>query len=291
MSLESDLSHTGVQSVRECVVCGQSRTVRDDRWAELLALPSRYGVQRCAQCGLRWLSPRPDEPGLEIIYSGEHYFHSGGVTDYGQYADQRRARFAERAALLGEMGARTVLDYGAATGEFVAAARQAGLDSTGVEFSAAAREDAARKGIDLLPPDAPLGTFDAIHMNHVLEHMPDPVAHLRWCHDHLNAGGVLAIEVPQQFDNAADQLRRLTGKGGRQAEFDAFSVHHTYFFTPATLREACTLAGFHVETLRTAITPNPNIGSAKRRLLESLLAWSAAHRMTGDVIELYARKI
>src|SRR4029453_5569035 len=98
------------------------------------------------------------------------------ITDYAQYADQRHARFAQRAVLLSEMGARTVLDYGAATGDFVAAAREAGLDWAGGEFSSAGREDAARKGIALLPPNASLGTFDAIHMNHVLEHMPDPVA-------------------------------------------------------------------------------------------------------------------
>jgi hypothetical protein len=127
-------------------------------------------------------------------------------------------------------------------------------------------------------------------MNHVLEHMPDPVNHLKWCLDKLQPGGALVVEVPRQFDNDADRLRRLAGRGGKQQTFDAFSLHHTYFFAPRTLRKACEFAGFEITSIRTLITPNPNIGSKKRRLLEQLLAWSARKRLGGDAIEVYAIK-
>ena len=145
----------------------------------------------------------------------------------------------------------------------------------------------------LLPPEegATLDRqFDAIHMNHVLEHMPDPLEHLQWCLQRLRPGGMLVAEVPRQFENDADRLRRLVGSGGKQHALDAFSLHHTYFFTPGTLRKCSELAGFEVDSLETLITPNPAIRSATRRTVEKILAWSAKRRLGGDVIVIHAIK-
>lgn len=292
--LYDDLLQTGTEIRDDCILGCRSEVRRDPKWERWLLLPPRYGVLRCLGCGVRWLSPRPDGSGLAVIYSSRHYFHSGGTTDFAQYARQREEHFRTRISQLKERGVRSVLDYGAATGGFVAAAIESGLDATGVEFSEAAREEAMKlHGITLLSPDEAARndwSFDAVHMNHVLEHMPDPVTHLQWCARQLRSGGTLIIEVPNQFRNDADRLRRLVGKGGRQQSFDAFSLHHTCFFDPHNLRRACALAGFDVTEVRTLITRNPNIDSRARRFLERLLAWSARTRHGGDSIELLAVK-
>lgn len=291
-ALIDELRCTGTEVISACVLHCNSKARRDTRWEKWLSLRPPYEVKRCENCGIRWLSPRPDAEGLKVIYSSRNYFHSGGVTDYLQYADQRTEHFKQRIARLRQMGVRSILDYGAATGDFVAFASEAGLDALGVEFSEEARDEArTRHGIALLSPEegiAPGRRFDAIHMNHVLEHLADPVKHLQWCFEQLQPGGLLVIEVPRQFENDADRLRRFAGRGGMQQTFDAFSLHHTYFFTPDTLRKACELAGFEVTEICTFVTPNPSIRSRTRRLLERLLSWSARKRHGGDAIQAYA---
>ena len=181
-----------------------------------------------------------------------------------------------------------LLDYGAATGDFVKLAREAGAVADGVEFSAEARARAMSLGVTLLPPDSHLsGGYDVVHMNHVFEHMPDPVAHLAYCREQLRTGGLLVIEVPQQFYNLADTLRRVSGSGGQQKRFDAFSVHHTYFYTPATLKRLCEKAGFRTLACRTMVSPHDGAMSNNRRLLEWMFSISSLLFRTGDAIELH----
>lgn len=290
MGLLESLADAPTEGVDDCVLCGVAG-VDDSRWAGLLALPPPYGVRRCPKCKLRWLSPRPGPQGLSILYSAEHYFHSGEGTGYATFVAERsehfRARLREMVSHIGQGG--RILDYGAATGEFVAIATEMGLEAVGVEFSEAARLEALDKGVRLLAPDQEVaGPFDAIHMNHVLEHMPDPLAHLRWCHSMLRPGGLLVVEVPSQFDNDFDALKRALGRGGKQAGFDAFSLHHTYFFTPRNMAAMFARAGFSVQRVRTFVPSQRPATSWKRQVLRSLL-WLAdkAHR-GGDVIEVYA---
>ena len=44
-----------------------------------------------------------------------------------------------------------------------------------------------------------LGRFDAIHLNNVLEHVPDPAPMLRLARDLLESGGVICVNVPNDF--------------------------------------------------------------------------------------------
>lgn len=284
MTLIADLATTSVESVPACNVCGRAGAA-DSRWARLLRLPPPYGVLRCNDCGLRWLSPRPGPDGWAIVYNHEHYF-GGGETGYAQFAAQRVEAFRERLSHFQRQGIRSVLDYGAATGEFVEIARALGMAAEGIEFSDAAREVAAARGLRLHRPDDPLPTtFDLIHMNHVFEHMPDPSAHLRWCARQLNPGGRLFIEVPYQFDNDLDRLRRALGRGGRQLETNAFSLHHTFFYTKESLRRLCEGAGFSVSTLTQPFAPEPPALSPARQLMGRM----ARARGHGDLLRVEAR--
>jgi SAM-dependent methyltransferase len=279
LNAETSLSTLATETVPLCNLCGRQGN-SDRRWARLLALPARYGVLRCRGCALRWLSPRPAPDALHVVYSAEHYF-GGGDTGYAQFAAQRLDSFAERIRQMIAEGARSVLDYGAATGEFVEIARSLGMRAEGIEFSDAARDQAAARGLLLHAPDAEIGRFDVIHMNHVFEHVPDPLAHLKWCREHLTAHGLLWIEVPFQFDNDLDRLRRWTGKW--QPHFDAFSLHHTFFYSKRSLRLLCKRSGFHVESLTQPYAPIA--GSRLRRFAGSL----ARMRGNGDLLELRAR--
>lgn len=251
---------------------------------------------------MRWLSPRPSSVGYETVYSSENYFSEQAGVDvaYENVLDARTAHFKNRLASLRnyfpDKNTLNILDYGAATGEFIVSAKQLGHDCVGVEFSSDARRIASEKNsIDLYAPDELPESclpFDVIHMNHVFEHMPNAADHLVWCQKRLVANGVLIIEVPQQFHNHIDRLKRLLGRGGKFNEFSAFSLHHTYFFNAKSLEALIESQGFKVVHLTTNVT-GPRLAYKKTLRASLVLAacWLAsALGNGGDTIEIYARR-
>lgn len=291
-----------VEEVSDCILCG-AHGKTDRRWAEYLGLVPPFGASYCAACRLRWLSPRPDAEGCKLLYSDALYFGGKGAAPegYAELAKGRVGYFRTRIHTVREIAAAgnplTILDYGAATGEFVRAACDEGHKCTGIELSADARATAkAVNNVSLLPADGAEQVremqFDVVHMNHVLEHMPNPLSHLRWCHQVLRPGGLLVIEVPQQFDNDLDRLRRWLHVGGRQMRFDAYSLHHTYFFTPHAMELFLQRSGF--EMLKMA-TFDPNSAplrpfSVKNVILRTLLGLADRLHSGGNVIEVFSQR-
>lgn len=302
-SWQQQLCELPVEEVPHCILCGSSGRP-DERWGEYLRLVPPFGVLRCDSCELRWLSPRPNAEGYGRLYSDALYFGGKGASPAGYTKlakgriDYFRARIRAAAEIAPAGAPLAILDYGAATGEFVRAARDEGHECTGVELSADARATAkAVNGVSLLPVDGvrQVGEmrFDVIHMNHVLEHMPDPLSHLRWCHRILRTHGLLVLEVPQQFDNDLDRLRRLLRVGGRQKRFDAYSLHHTYFFSPDAMRLLLLRSGF--EAIKMA-TFDPNSAplwplSMKNLVLRTLLGLADRLHSGGNIIEVFSQSL
>ncbi|MGH8211224.1 MAG: class I SAM-dependent methyltransferase, partial [Steroidobacteraceae bacterium] len=97
---------------------------------------------------------------------------------------------------------RRVLDVGCGNGQFLSWAREWQWECHGVEMDAAAAQIARDRGISILGSQleelAPEhgGSFDAITLSHVIEHVYDPVDVLRRCHQLLKPGGYLWLETP-----------------------------------------------------------------------------------------------
>lgn len=301
-SWQQQLRELSVEEISDCILCG-ARGKADRRWGGYLGLVPPFGVLCCTACSLRWLSPRPDAGGYKLLYSDALYFGGKGAAPegYAELAKGRVGYFRTRIRTIRKIAASdnplTILDYGAATGEFVRAARVEGHACTGIELSADARATAkAVNDVGLLSADGAEQIremqFDVVHMNHVLEHMPNPLSHLHWCHRVLRPGGLLILEVPQQFENDLDRLRRLLHVGGRQMRFDAYSLHHTYFFTLYAMGLLLQRSGF--ETLR-SMTFDPNSAplwpfSMKNVILRTLLGMADRLHSGGNVIEIFARR-
>jgi len=302
MSWQLTLKNLPTERIDKCALC-ECAGRNDSRFRALLKLLDPYQVQQCPNCGLRWLSPRPNAEGYRQLYSGDSYFGGSGASpvDYASVVVERLSYFRKRirraATLIGASGALSILDYGAATGEFVAVAREEGHLCDGIELSDDARAQAEQHlGVRLYSPDQIESLvperFDVLHMNHVLEHVPDPVKHIQWCAKMLKPGGLLVIEVPQQFDNDLDCLRRLIGWGGQQQRFDAYSLHHTYFFSPSCLQSLLERGGFEVSQLRTFNpdkTPLWPIRPSLWALFALLSVADKAHK-GGNIIEVFAAR-
>ena len=228
-----------LERVTRCPICDDERRTllhRELRDRIFFVAPGSWDRWRCAGCASGYLDPRPDPASIGLAY-GTYYTHTAPppIAATGSVARLRNAlgngyrnwRFGtdlkpalavgrwlvplmplthERIEVIYRRlprkaaEPRRMLDIGCGNGAFLALARDAGWDVTGVEPDAVAREVAARTGSTVVETLAELAdtpaAFGYICLNHVIEHLHDPVATLRQCHALLAPGGMLYIDTP-----------------------------------------------------------------------------------------------
>lgn len=94
-----------------------------------------------------------------------------------------------------------LLDIGCGNGNFLRIASGLGYDVTGLETDPSAVQVARSLGFDVVDgalPDTGLeaGTFDSVTLNHVLEHLHDPVAGIREIYRLLKGSGRFWLQLP-----------------------------------------------------------------------------------------------
>jgi SAM-dependent methyltransferase len=122
--------------------------------------------------------------------------------------------------------------------------RSVGWEVCGVEPDPKSAAQAREAGLEvrhgLLESGAwPSGHFDAITMNHVIEHLHDPIRILRTCAEMLKPGGQISIATP----NLASRGHEIFGRDW----FPLDAPRHLVLFTPDSLRKALDDCGFHAE--------------------------------------------
>lgn len=247
----------------DCLLCKSSELNELTSAARHLNLASPLKVMRCDKCGLLFLNPRPSAEARQQIFSGlkpeglEVYLQN--LANYGAVTKSRRTLFQARVAELSkrffpQLSMVKVLDVGASSGEFMEAARAGGWEVTGVEPSADGVKAAAAKGLNVIQSPAeklPFAdqSFNLVHSNHVFEHLADPLSAAREAYRVLKPGGVVFIEVPNQFDNIQFFRYRLMGSVPVR-ERNIRSIHHLVFFSRKTLRYLLEEAGFKDVVIR-----------------------------------------
>jgi 2-polyprenyl-3-methyl-5-hydroxy-6-metoxy-1,4-benzoquinol methylase len=153
--------------------------------------------------------------------------------------------------LLGD--AKRIVEIGAATGYFTAAATSRGMTVVGIEPDARAVAAAHAKGVHLrlgtaesaLRPDE---LFDCAVLLDVVEHVPDADGLLACCLRHLRPHGELVLSVP----NVAHwKVRSALLRG--QFDYTATGIMddtHIHFYTAKTLEELLTRHGLHITQKR-----------------------------------------
>lgn len=142
-----------------------------------------------------------------------------------------------------------LVDIGCGAGGYLAAMRELGWKVMGIDPSPlAARIARERYGVPVTVgtvESAGLadGSAAVITMVHAIEHVPDPIAHLRHCHRMLQDGGRLVLTTP----NMAGLMSRLFQDDWMALE----PPRHLWLFTPDTLKTCVERAGFRIERMLT----------------------------------------
>jgi 2-polyprenyl-3-methyl-5-hydroxy-6-metoxy-1,4-benzoquinol methylase len=206
----------------------------------------RFAIEQCQGCGIAFTRPPPAIADMGNYYPFEYY--SGGAGRFPAAIERlQRSLYRRRAAtiegMLGRKG--RVLDIGCGPGFLLREFRERGWQVLGTEFTeqaAAHARDALRLPIsigdisDLMVED---GSFDAVVMWHVLEHMTDPQSTVARVARLLRPGGIFLCAVPN-FGSAEAHF-------ARDKWFHLDVPRHLNHFTLSALRTLLSAHGFMVE--------------------------------------------
>lgn len=221
-----------------CPLCHGTRfepLAAQDRY--LMGLPT----VGCLDCGLVQTNPRPSKESMDLFYSS-HYrrFYQGVMQPDDAYVMQynKDVRLRYTVDFLGQRVLANrqlaVLDYGCGEGSLFIALREGGFSGqlVGVEPNAEFGRFASERGRALVHATlGAVGKVDVAVINHVLEHLPDPIATLLELKQHLADEGNLYIDVPdvEEYGSTAD-----------------LHIAHLLHFSVRTLRRLVESAGYVV---------------------------------------------
>ena len=224
------------ERLESCPICGKTEFKNKLIVQDNTVSHESFAIVQCAGCGFQFTNPRPGPADIGRYYESDEYVsHNSGAAGLINKA-YKVARFftmRRKVSLLNKLAPRRgqLLDYGCGTGHFLAAAKSAGWQVSGLEPNARARAEASERlgqpvGQESLASFQP-GTFDAITLWHVLEHvhlLNETLAQLTAL---LKPDGVLLIAVPNIESLDAQHYREL---------WAAYDVpRHLYHFAPKTM--------------------------------------------------------
>ena len=195
----------------------------------------------CRECGLVYRNPTERAFELESIYArdcpSDDLLRSLLETQKQSYATQAR-----RLRKLLPRGA-TVLEVGSYVGAFLSAARDAGLQTVGVDINPHVNRFTRSLGFDvrdgeLSAIDVP--RVDAIAIWNTFDQLSDPRAVAVAALARLKPGGVLALRVPN-----GDYYRRMRRATRVLAHNNLLTFPYRWGFTPWSLESLLESVGFH----------------------------------------------
>jgi len=266
----------------------------------LFDAPGVWSLLRCPTCALVWLDPRPDPDDIPKLYSQYYtheptrstggWFAAlkalvkravlAGAFGYGSATLRRTERLIgsvlRHITPIRDMAGASVLwvpppsrglllDVGCGNGEFLMQMRRFGWRVQGVEPDPVAAEHARCSGLDVMPgvleaAGLPAQSCDVITMNHVIEHLADPLRALEECRRLLTANGWLVLVTP----NVASLGHQWFRRAWRGLE----PPRHLFLFSLATLRSSVERAGLTVLSLRTSSKGASFIWEVSRSLMK-----------------------
>lgn len=192
-----------------------------------------------------------DEASLEAFYEQEYrQLYQGdegpGAKDLAVQAGRARWLVEFARAEINALGRH--LDIGSSAGLLLQHfAAEFSCQPVGIEPGNAYRRYAQEQGLTIYSSLDELSTnekekYNLVSMAHVLEHLPDPVSYLTTLREsYLSPDGWLLVEVPNLYGH------------------DCFEIAHLVSYSPHTLHQVLSQAGYQIQTQRVHGQPRSEI--------------------------------
>ncbi|MEP6677417.1 MAG: class I SAM-dependent methyltransferase [Ferruginibacter sp.] len=222
-----------------CPVCGSSEIQQQLTATDHTVSGKQFAIWHCNACTARFTQDIPELAGIGEFYKSENYIsHSDtkkGFINSLYHLVRNRTLAAKRKLLIKQTGLlkASLLDIGCGTGAFLNDMKQHGWAVAGLEPDETARGKAKELyGLEPLSIEElfnqPTGSFNAITMWHVLEHVHDLHGYMDQLKRILAPAGKIFIAVPNYTSYDA------TIYGSHWAAYDV--PRHLYHFSPTSMK-------------------------------------------------------
>lgn len=220
-----------------CPVCGQPGRLTLDISQTFHG--HRFSLHSCYVCGLSYTFPAPAEELLDKIYSGEYWMKEKTVQKQGTIGrlvrkfNEVRLAATVRPLLRRLKPAAFILEVGSGSGQLAAYLKNKGFNVEVTDISEDILAEIKRVyGIEgycgSLEEIEFSHVYDAIILNNVLEHLPDPVQTLKRAQQLLRPRGLVFVEVPN--------IASFQFKIFKRFWFPLQIPQHLFHFSPASLQ-------------------------------------------------------
>ncbi|MEX2516567.1 MAG: class I SAM-dependent methyltransferase, partial [Gammaproteobacteria bacterium] len=214
----------------------------------------------CDSCGLVWVDPRPSDADISTFYSDDYRSaYKGDVEPKLKHCYRETKRAIQRLQRLSEcyQANDNILDIGAGAGFFAYVAKRNNIIIDGIEpnkgYAGFARNKLGLEAVQIgyLKDCLNFNHYNIITINHVFEHLPEPLAALQHMHKLLVEDGKIILEVPNIMATY-------------HAPHKVFHIGHLYWYSTRTLAAILARAGFRVvDQILTKDTQHINIIAEK----------------------------
>lgn len=235
--------------ITACPLCGSEKIAKEFTTQDFSVTKEVFDIYNCEACGFHFTQNIPGENESARYYQSDTYIsHSDTSRGFINrlYHFIRKYTLGQKRKLVEKATGKnkgTMLDIGSGTGSFLKAMQNAGWHIAGIEPDAIARKNSEEKnGIAAVSPEAIIhfspGTFDAVTMWHVLEHVHRLDEQMIQLHRVLKSDGKAFIAVPNHTSFDAKHY------GKYWAAWDA--PRHLYHFSPAAMKYLAAKHGFKI---------------------------------------------
>ena len=216
----------------------------------------------CKSCKFIHVHPIPSNEELYALYNNDYYQKT--KPDYIQgnekYIQYLNYTFDEKLDILEKhvsSKSRKILDIGSGPGFFLRRARQRKWQVLGIEPSPIAYNHSKKHNIPTIQKFfhqvniKQIGKFDVIHIFDVLEHVNDPISMLKKSYSLLKRGGMIVVEVPNDFNPLQKVVQKVLGKKEYWITLSSDSknsgnLDHINYFDFSTISDVLTRTGFKI---------------------------------------------
>jgi 2-polyprenyl-3-methyl-5-hydroxy-6-metoxy-1,4-benzoquinol methylase len=215
-------------------------------------------VVRCLDCTSKYIHPMMyfSEEFRKKLYNLD-YWNSNGALEDSKNIGEKISIMAAVKKLSQDMRGKTMLDIGCGTGEFLKAGADVGFNVTGIDVDTTTTEYVVKRYgfhtvTGLLGPETfAQGSFDAVVLSHVIEHLQKPVELLAIIYSILKPNGLFVMCTPnsdsllEDIHNVYGRVRYDRSKSYYLAPFQL--PYHIIGFNLKSARRILEHSGFAVE--------------------------------------------